>query len=456
MAIALNTLELLAAEKASTAAASVEAIHSAVALPVDDILNDACNVMERYIGHQPDVVERLQHILRNARDIKQVIQKVGQSMAPTEAQPPAARVELRPLAGRPPRAGGRRRRQRPQGRPRACWNGIAASVETAHDGSEAQFMVRSLPAGQHYDAIISDIRLPDMSGYELLLKLKEMMPTVPMVLMTGFGYDPGHSIVKARQAGLQAVLYKPFRLDQLLETVEQIVTGCAARRRRPQRVSRVSSTARAWRTQHCSVDSALDALHSSPARQRMSPTTSHTPGSRRTRPRRFCGWPPSIGSTPSRSNRKLMDVLTGLCGLAVTLIPLAVAEPDCCAATARSRNAAWSYVAVCAVVCVIGARRTAGIRSLHPERTGTVLANHTIALSSRRPASPSRLTAPGISTWLSRLPGNQVLNITVQEKELAIPRLAAAHDGLRIVHLTDLHMSGRITQGVLRDSGRAK
>ena len=86
---ALNTLELLAAERASTAAASVEAIHSAVALPVDTILNDAVNVMERYIGHEPDVVERLQRILRGARDIKQVIQKVGQSMAPVEAQPAA-------------------------------------------------------------------------------------------------------------------------------------------------------------------------------------------------------------------------------------------------------------------------------------------------------------------------------------------------------------------------------
>ena len=48
---------------------------------------------------------------------------------------------------------------------------------------------------------------------------------VPLVLMTGFGYDPGHSIVKARQAGLdpRLVLYKPFRLDQLLETVELAV-----------------------------------------------------------------------------------------------------------------------------------------------------------------------------------------------------------------------------------------
>ncbi len=41
--------------------------------------------------------------------------------------------------------------------------------------------------------------------------------------MTGFGYDPGHSIVKARQAGLELVLYKPFRLDQLLDTVEKAV-----------------------------------------------------------------------------------------------------------------------------------------------------------------------------------------------------------------------------------------
>lgn len=224
VAMALNTLELLAAEKANTAAASVEAIHSAVALPVDDILNDAVNVMERYIGHQPDVVERLQQILRNARDIKQVIQKVGQAMAPTEAQPSAGRVEPRPVLV------GRRvlvvdADESVRSAAHALLERYRCIVETAHDGSEAQFMVRSLAADQHYDAIIADIRLPDMSGFDLLLKLKQMMEHVPMALMTGFGYDPGHSIVKARQAGLQAVLYKPFRLDQLLETVEQLVTG---------------------------------------------------------------------------------------------------------------------------------------------------------------------------------------------------------------------------------------
>lgn len=227
VAIALNTLELLAAEKASTAAASVEAIHSAVALPVDGILNDAVNVMERYIGHQPDVVERLQSILRNARDIKQVIQKVGQSMAPAEAQPLAARIELRP------RLVGKRvlvvdADDSVRSAAHALLERYRCIVETAHDGNEAQFMVRSMSADQHYDAIIADIRLPDMSGYDLLLKLKEMMLVVPMALMTGFGYDPGHSIVKARQAGLQAVLYKPFRLDQLLEVVEKLVATAGA------------------------------------------------------------------------------------------------------------------------------------------------------------------------------------------------------------------------------------
>ncbi len=228
VAMALNTLELLAAEKATTLAASVEAIHSAVALPVDDILNDAVNVMERYIGHEPEVVQRLQQILRNARDIKQVIQKVGQAMAPAEAQPSASSVEPRPVLV------GRRvlvvdADESVRSAAHALLERYRCIVETAHDGVEAQFMVRSLAADQHYDAIISDIRLPDMSGYELLLKLKEMMTLVPMALMTGFGWDPGHSIVKARQAGLQAVLYKPFRLDQLLSTVELLVTGVGAK-----------------------------------------------------------------------------------------------------------------------------------------------------------------------------------------------------------------------------------
>ena len=63
-----------------------------------------------------------------------------------------------------------------------------------------------------------------MNGYELLLKIHELMDNVPLILMTGFGYDPGHCILKARQKGTTGVLYKPFRLDQLLNAVEEMVS----------------------------------------------------------------------------------------------------------------------------------------------------------------------------------------------------------------------------------------
>ncbi len=224
VAVAINTLELLVAEKASTAAASVEAIHSAVALPVDEILIDAVNVMERYIGHEPEVVERLQKILRNARDIKRVIQKVGQSMTPAVASP-----QLDEAGSRPALAGKRilvvDADESVRSAAHALLERYHCIVETAHDASAACALVRNLGTDTTYDVILADIKLPKMNGYEFLCKLKETLTDVPLVLMTGFGYDPGHAIVKARQEGLRGVLYKPFRLDQLVNTIEEVVTG---------------------------------------------------------------------------------------------------------------------------------------------------------------------------------------------------------------------------------------
>ncbi len=194
-----------------------------MALPVDEILNEAVNVMERYIGHEPEVVERLQRILRNARDIKQVIQRVGQTMTPAKAHPVAAQVEERPLL--------RDRRVLfvdADGSVRSAAHALldryGCEVETAHDGAEALCMVRAA-AGTPYDVIVADIRLPDMNGYELMLKLQEVAQPLSLLLMTEFGYDPKHSIVNARKAGLPAwaILYKPFRLDQLLGAVERYI-----------------------------------------------------------------------------------------------------------------------------------------------------------------------------------------------------------------------------------------
>lgn len=224
VAMSLNTLELLVAQQANTAQASVEAIHGEVALPVDVILNDAVNVMERYIGHEPEVVQRLQRILRNARDIKQVIHKVGQAMTPAEAVPES------PERSAWPRLRGRRvlvvdADESVRGAAHNLLERFGCVVETAQKGGEAILMVRNSGPEDQYDAIICDVRLADLSGFELLTKLRGFLDTVPLILMSGFGYDPGHSIVKCRQAGLMAhaVLYKPFRLDQLLQTVDMII-----------------------------------------------------------------------------------------------------------------------------------------------------------------------------------------------------------------------------------------
>ena len=223
LATSLNTLELLIAQQANTARRSVDAIHAAVAAPIDEILNDTVNVMEHYIGHDPAVVRRLQAILKHARDIKQVIHQVGREMAPAKALPIAEEVESRPLlvgrrilvvdSDKAVRDDAHRLLER-----------YGCIVETAHEGTEAMLMARNCGEAP-YDAIISDIKLPDFSGYQLMMRLKEIIESPPMVLMTGFGWDAGHSIVKARQAGLPAfaVLYKPFRLEQLLEVVEKII-----------------------------------------------------------------------------------------------------------------------------------------------------------------------------------------------------------------------------------------
>jgi PAS domain S-box-containing protein len=222
VAVALNTLELLVAEKVTTATESTEAILREVANPVDEILNDAAWILERYIGHEPNVSERLQRILKHTREIKQAIQEVGESIAP--------QVTYSPLPARPERPLLRGKRilvvdsdETVRAAAHELLGKYGCDVETAHHGEEAFLMVRTF----HYDLVIADIRLPDMTGYECFAKLLDIHEHLPVILMTGFGYDPTHSIVKARQQGLKSVLYKPFRLDQLLTEVEKAVSSPA-------------------------------------------------------------------------------------------------------------------------------------------------------------------------------------------------------------------------------------
>ena len=97
VAVAINTFELLAVEKMTTASASTDRILREVASPVDEILNDAACILERYIGHEPIVSERLQRILKHTRNIKQLIQKVGETFAPLPSHAPLMPRQQRPL-----------------------------------------------------------------------------------------------------------------------------------------------------------------------------------------------------------------------------------------------------------------------------------------------------------------------------------------------------------------------
>ena len=76
-----------------------------------------------------------------------------------------------------------------------------------------------------FDLVLSDIRMPDKSGYDVFAAARASAAATPVILMTGFGYDPNHCIVRASQEGLQSVLFKPFRVDQLLGEVRRAVVA---------------------------------------------------------------------------------------------------------------------------------------------------------------------------------------------------------------------------------------
>ncbi len=215
VASALNTLELLQAEKMSTASASVDAISRELALPLDDILSDATTVLDRYAGHDEEVIARLRHLIFRAREIRELIQKVGSTLV--HDQPEEDGKLPRRLAGARLLVADADESIRKAAH--QLLGNQGATVETARDAHEAIALARE----SNYSAAIVDIRLPDMDGYETFKRLRIVRPGVPIIMMTGFGYDPKHSIVKARQEGLQTVLYKPFRIDRLLEAVEQAI-----------------------------------------------------------------------------------------------------------------------------------------------------------------------------------------------------------------------------------------
>ncbi len=144
-------------------------------------------------------------------------------------------------------------------------------------------------------------------------------------------------------------------------------------------------------------------------------------------------------------NRKLIDRLTLVCGVACAGIPIAAAilllrtspsQP----APAGLEAYAWFSIAVLAVVILtrIG---------LHwdPQRdrqttktdVATVNIHQSHGAAAMRGATLHRLAS---------LPGNTLLQPQLESLTVPLERLPPALEGLKVAHLTDLHMSGRITK----------
>jgi CheY-like chemotaxis protein len=71
-----------------------------------------------------------------------------------------------------------------------------------------------------YDLIISDIRMPGVTGLEVLEGMHKYEKFPPMILITAFGDEETHA--QARRLGAVAVFDKPFDIDKLIKIVLEI------------------------------------------------------------------------------------------------------------------------------------------------------------------------------------------------------------------------------------------
>ena len=216
IAISLHMLEVLVVERHTTTGRLADNVLNEIATPLADILCDASTLMEDYIGHD-DLRHRLQAIIDNVAKIKESVKQV--------TKPDGGILGARPKQpAADPLLSGKRvlvidDEQIIRDTVRDVLAKFGCAVDTARDGDEATAMI-----SQHsFDLVLTDIRMPGKTGYEVFRAVRDVHPDYPVIFMTGFGYDPSHSIIRAEPEGLSAVLFKPFKVDELLKEVRAAV-----------------------------------------------------------------------------------------------------------------------------------------------------------------------------------------------------------------------------------------
>ncbi len=216
IAVALHMLEVLVVERHTTTGRLADNVLNEIATPLADILCDASTLMEDYIGHD-DLRHRLQAIIDNVATIKQSVKQVvkpdggilGARPKQTSADPLLAGKCVLVIDDE----------QIIRETVRDVLAKFGCTVDTARDGDEAVALVNQ----RNFDLVLTDIRMPGKTGYEVFRAVRDTHPACPVIFMTGFGYDPSHSIIRAEPEGLAAVLFKPFKVDELLKEVRTAV-----------------------------------------------------------------------------------------------------------------------------------------------------------------------------------------------------------------------------------------
>jgi CheY-like chemotaxis protein len=88
------------------------------------------------------------------------------------------------------------------------------TVEIATDGAEALRMAHANPEG--FDLVVTDVRMPQMDGWQLGRRVREAWPGLPVLYISG--YD-----VHQSAPGPHAFLRKPFEADELLRRVAELL-----------------------------------------------------------------------------------------------------------------------------------------------------------------------------------------------------------------------------------------
>jgi CheY-like chemotaxis protein len=89
-------------------------------------------------------------------------------------------------------------------------------ITVAHSAEQAVEKVR----GQDFDLLISDIGLPDRSGYELMRELRASK-ALPGIALSGFGTE--QDVIEARAAGFSKHLTKPINFERLEEAIQSLL-----------------------------------------------------------------------------------------------------------------------------------------------------------------------------------------------------------------------------------------